>query len=297
MAEGVVLCQGDKTTCGGMIIVGSAHGENFGKPQACEGDLVTCGKDGKIYRIIGGISFYTIGPDNKRIAGSLDSYSSCPCKARILPSNAYPIYVNEESSAYRNVGKASVTSTLASPMPGVQPEQYAQLAKKQNNVANVCRPADNPLLNGVFLWTETTGAGHVFVSVHQDNSIYLYTYGRYGRTDPGNLTGDGILNFFQDEDARNYYRYELYEMDGRVFYIADADPTKIRSYFEDMWSSGTPSIQSPNMLDGTKRRGRSIDKYDVTGSNCTTHSVKGIKFAGSKVFDTGYQSATTQLYI
>ncbi|XTZ40295.1 hypothetical protein ACQYRI_10205 [Salmonella enterica] len=51
------------------------------------------------------------------------------------------------------------------------------------------------------------------------------------------------------------------------------------------------------MQEGTKRRGHTIDKYDVTGNNCTTHSVEGIKFAGSKIFDTGYKSATTQLPI
>ncbi|WP_139438171.1 hypothetical protein [Aeromonas veronii] len=32
------------------------------------------------------------------------------------------------------------------------------------------------------------------------------------------------------------------------------------------------------------------DKYDVTGSNCTTHTVDGIKIAGSKVFQFGATS-------
>jgi hypothetical protein len=50
-------------------------------------------------------------------------------------------------------------------------------------VTDTCKPEDNPLLNGVYIWTETTSAGHVFVSVHENNNIFLYTYGRYGRTD------------------------------------------------------------------------------------------------------------------
>ena len=99
MLKGIVLCQGDKTTCGGKIIAGSAHGVAFNKPQAKEGDPVTCGKDGKTYKIIGGIAFYTSGSENKRIAGSLDNYSSCPCKAKFLPANSYPVYIKEESSA------------------------------------------------------------------------------------------------------------------------------------------------------------------------------------------------------
>ncbi|WP_117147087.1 hypothetical protein, partial [Klebsiella pneumoniae] len=149
----------------------------------------------------------------------------------------------------------------------------------------------------VYIWTETTSAGHVFVSVHENNNIFLYTYGRYGRTDKSTFTGDGILDFFQDEDARKYYRYELYEMGARAFRIDDADPKIIRKFFENLWNGGVTPIQTPNMQDGTKRRGRTIDKYDVTGSNCTTHSVEGLKFAGSKVFEHGYTSTTTQLPI
>ncbi|WP_455507776.1 PAAR domain-containing protein [Enterobacter sp.] len=178
-----------------------------------------------------------------------------------------------------------------------EPVQHAQAAKKQNTFANTCKPEDNQLLNGVYLWTETTSAGHAFVSVHENNNIYLYTYGCYGRTDKSTFTGDGILDFFQDEDARKYYRYELYEMGARAFRIDDADPKITRKFFENLWNGGVAPIQTPNMQDGTKRRGRTIDKYDVTGSNCTTHSVEGIKFAGSKLFDHGYTSTTTQLPI
>ncbi|WP_439329720.1 hypothetical protein [Enterobacter hormaechei] len=170
-------------------------------------------------------------------------------------------------------------------------------AKKQNTFANTCKPEDNQLLNGVYIWTETTDAGHAFVSVHQDNSIYLYTYGRYGRTGPGNLTGDGILNFLQGEDARVYYRAELYRMGARAFRIDDADPTKTRQFFEDLWNKGEPAIRTSEMKETTRRRGRTIDEYDVTGNNCTTHSVEGIKFAGSRIFEHNYTSTTTQIPI
>lgn len=180
--------------------------------------------------------------------------------------------------------------------PG-EPVQHAQAAKKQNSFTDTCKPEDNPLLNGVYIWTETTDAGHAFVSVHQDNSIYLYTYGRYGRTGPGNLTGDGILNFLQGEDARVYYRAELYRMGARAFRIDDADPTKTRQFFEDLWNKGEPAIRTSEMKETTQRRGRTIDEYDVTGNNCTTHSVEGIKFAGSRVFEHNYTSTTTQIPI
>ena len=180
--------------------------------------------------------------------------------------------------------------------PG-EPMQRVQPAKKQNRFAGTCKPEDNPLLNGVYIWTETKNAGHAFVSVHENNNVYLYTYGRYDRTNRGGFTGDGVLNFLQDEDARVYYRSELYEMGARVFRIDDADPVKTRAFFEDLWNSSKPAIQTSKMPETTRRRGHTIDEYDVTGSNCTTHSVAGIKYAGSTVFEHGYTSTTTQLPI
>ncbi|QPS87263.1 PAAR domain-containing protein [Serratia plymuthica] len=136
MTKGIVLCQGDRTTCGGKITVGSAHAVNFNKPQAREGDPVTCGKDGNTYKIIGGISFYTTGPDKKRIAGSLDSYSSCPCKAKIRPSNSYPTYTKEESPTFKNAGLAATAPILAALMPKArsEPVQHAQTAKKKPGI-------------------------------------------------------------------------------------------------------------------------------------------------------------------
>ena len=117
MAKGIVLCQGDKTKCGDKITAGSAQGFSFGKPQAREGDPVTCGKDGKKYKIIGGISHYTSSPDNKRIAGSLDSHSSCPCKAKIIPSNLYPTYTQEDVAGMRGMEMPLAT--------GLQPKKEA----------------------------------------------------------------------------------------------------------------------------------------------------------------------------
>lgn len=51
------------------------------------------------------------------------------------------------------------------------------------------------------------------------------------------------------------------------------------------------------MGDRTKRRGKVIDVYDLTGSNCTTHTVQVIREAGTKIFDASYTSTTTQLRI
>ena len=287
MALGFFLFRQDKTTCGGKIIEGIDDHGHFGQPIACEGHAVTCGKHPGTYRISGGMRDSIHG---KRIAGTLHSTSTCPCKATFIHTSADGYEFNDETTVSH--------SAAAPPVTRPEPEQYAQTPKvKTSEYSGLCKPEDNPLLNGVYLWTEVTGSGHAFVSVHENGIIYLYSYGRYGRTDRSTLTGDGILDFFQGEDARRYYRYELYEMGARVFRIDDADSVLTRQFFENLWNNSAPSIQTPKMEDGTKRRGHTIDRYDVTGSNCATHSAAAIKFAGSKVFENSYNSTTTQLPI
>ncbi|WP_296235869.1 PAAR domain-containing protein [uncultured Enterobacter sp.] len=286
MAIGHFLFRSDKTACGGRIIEGCTDHQFFDKDMACEGHKVTCGKHAGRFRIVGGLENQDI--HGKRVAGTLQSRSSCPCKSRFIPS-IFDTYEFSKEPAKAETAQSHIVEFPVLPGPIADP--------KTDSFADICKPTDNRLLNGVYIWTETTSAGHAFVSVNENNSIYLYTYGRYGRTDRSTLTGDGILDFFQNEDARKYYRYELYEMGARAFRVDDADPELIRKFFEKLWNNGVSPIQTPKMQDGTIRRGRTIDKYDVTGNNCTTHSVEGIKFAGSKVFEHGYTSTTTQLPI
>ena len=84
MAEGNYLVQGDKTTCGGRITTGAEDHTIFDKPVARERDSVTCGQHPGLYKIAGGIDNDTI--HDRRMAGTLDSYSTCPCKAKFIPS-------------------------------------------------------------------------------------------------------------------------------------------------------------------------------------------------------------------
>lgn len=176
-----------------------------------------------------------------------------------------------------------IASQLKRPLMSVRPVADAPVATYNDNL---CRPADNPLANGVFVWTEVMGAGHVFVSVHQDNVVHVYTYGRYGHTACMGLTGDGVLNYLVGESARDNYRDELYRKQARVFLIADADIVKIRLFFETAWAAGKKVGPLPEDKKVTQERGRIIDGYDVTGSNCATHSQQGISAAGSTVFTT-----------
>ncbi|MEG5826666.1 PAAR domain-containing protein [Enterobacter bugandensis] len=296
VAKGYFLFRGDKTVCGGRIIEGWSDHQFFGKDMACEGHQVTCGKHPGRYRICGGLDTDDI--HGKRIAGTLHSYSSCPCKSKFIPSNWDDDYElgGELTVTHTDLSHLVEMPVLPGPIES-EPEQYAQTAKKQNSFADICKPENNPLLNGVYIWTEITDAGHAFVSVHENNSIYVYTYGRFGRKGPATLTGDGILNFLTGDDACLYYREELYKYQARVFLIDDVTPEETRRIFESLWNSGKKPVFTDAMGDRTKRRGKVIDVYDLTGSNCTTHTVQMIKEAGTKIFDTSFTSTTTQLRI
>jgi len=132
-AKGYFLFRGDKTVCGGRILEGCTDHQFFGKDMACEGHQVTCGKHPGRYRICGGLDTDYI--HGKRIAGTLHSYSSCPCKSKFVPSNF--------DDDYELGGEATVTHTDLSHLveipvlPGpIEPEpaQHAQAAKKKTGI-------------------------------------------------------------------------------------------------------------------------------------------------------------------
>ncbi|MGK4351172.1 PAAR domain-containing protein [Enterobacter sichuanensis] len=132
-AKGYFLFRGDKTVCGGRIIEGWSDHQFFGKDMACEGHQVTCGKHPGRYRVCGGLDTDYI--HGKRIAGTLHSYSSCPCKSKFVPSNW--------DDDYELGGEATVTHTALSHLvempvlPGPiesEPEQHAQTAKKKTGI-------------------------------------------------------------------------------------------------------------------------------------------------------------------
>ncbi len=93
MREGYYIGLGDKTTCGGTVLDGDPRVNIYGLLHACEGDQVTCGKHKGIYKILGGISH--IESHGRRMAGTLDSFSSCPCRAKFIPSVYTATYSNE----------------------------------------------------------------------------------------------------------------------------------------------------------------------------------------------------------
>lgn len=130
--KGYFLFRGDKTVCGGRIIEGFTDHQFFDKDMACEGHKVTCGKHPGYYRICGGLNNDDI--HGKRIAGTLHSYSSCPCKSKFVPSNLVDDYELESQSTTTTDNYHKVEFPV---LPGPiepEPEQHAQTAKKKTGI-------------------------------------------------------------------------------------------------------------------------------------------------------------------
>ncbi|HEE9874042.1 TPA: S-type pyocin domain-containing protein [Citrobacter braakii] len=105
MAIGYFLYHLDKTRCGGRILSGASDTDyeigGIVRQQVREGDPVTCGKHEGLFRVCGGMGdTYEVGGVLKEWAGSLDSYSSCPCRARFVPT-VFSHYYESDCNAGR----------------------------------------------------------------------------------------------------------------------------------------------------------------------------------------------------
>ena len=131
--KGYFLFRGDKTVCGGRIIEGWSDHQFFGRDMSCEGHQVTCGKYPCRYRICGGLDTDYI--HGKRIAGTLHSYSSCPCKSKFVPSNFDDGYElgGEETVTHTDLSHPLGIPVLPEPIES-EPEQHAQTAKKKTGI-------------------------------------------------------------------------------------------------------------------------------------------------------------------
>lgn len=135
MATGYYIRLNDKTSCGGFVTQATSRMVLHGIEQSREGDAVKCGVDGKSYRIEGGISHVT--SDGIRLAGTLDSVSGCPCKARLEPSLFCATYENEESPAavadrpFSAAGYVQGAAVAATPTP-LNPRRPADAQREQD---------------------------------------------------------------------------------------------------------------------------------------------------------------------
>lgn len=144
----------------------------------------------------------------------------------------------------------------------------------------------NILPSGVFVWTETKGTGHAFLSVHKDNMIYVYSYGRYdgGYGSASSPLGNGVLIRFTNKEAITYIHNELYRVNAKVFQIKDVTEDKVIEIYDRIWRSSNEKPSGDSTPIDIKTYGRVIGTYDISGNNCTTKASDVLKEAGSKIF-------------
>lgn len=134
MATGFFLYHMDKTSCGGRILAGASDDTyeigGIERQQVRAGDPVTCGKYEGRFRVCGGMGdTYEVGGELKEWAGSLDSYSSCPCCARFIPSvethtyvstcNAGKVAEREETTRKKKLAEAKEKGLEPMPIPAL----------------------------------------------------------------------------------------------------------------------------------------------------------------------------------
>jgi len=131
--KGYYLFRGDKTRCGGVITEGWSDHQHFDRDMACEGHKVTCGKHPGLYRICGGLDDDDI--HGKKIAGTLHSYSSCPCKSKFINSNWNDDYElgGEATVIHTDLSHLAEMPVLPGPIEP-EPEQHAQSVKKKTGI-------------------------------------------------------------------------------------------------------------------------------------------------------------------
>lgn len=131
MAIGYFLCVGDKTTCGGKILTGDQTFSWLGVAGARQGDMVSCGNHPGTYVICGGIE--DMWDNGRMLAGTLDSFSSCPCQARFIAST-FDSYEQKNATRRHSLSDADTPSSPVQNPPSTEVSpQYAQAARKKDS--------------------------------------------------------------------------------------------------------------------------------------------------------------------
>lgn len=131
MAKGYFIRKGDKTSCGGEVLEGDTRITMFGFAHAREGDRVSCGKSSEFFQIQGGVSF--IDSHGRPVAGTLDSVSSCPCKATLQHSITITSYISQATPA--------PPTARAVPQPATPPAPANPVAPRQPGPASAAKTA------------------------------------------------------------------------------------------------------------------------------------------------------------
>jgi hypothetical protein len=121
--------------------------------------------------------------------------------------------------------------------------------------------------------------GHVALRVYnsKEGYDYVYDFGRYGDVHWNQITGDGILNIYDDSDA--YFKTEqgIRESIGYAEYSSVAEDRKIINYYNSLARKGT---RYKNGEGKNKTSYKLSEDYDIFDNNCCTKSADGLTLIG-----------------
>lgn len=138
--------------------------------------------------------------------------------------------------------------------------------------------------DGVYVWIETEGVGHAFISMHQSENIYVYSYGRYDDIDLIKVTGEGVLAKFQGKPAIFFIKAELNLKNYKIYKINDVLIKPCISFFDKLWNASSEKPDNIHKNEIWKKYGKVINKYNLFYRNCTTIIIDALKASGTKIF-------------
>lgn len=261
MSIGYFLRAGDKTTCGGKILTGDNTFLFHGSSAAREGDLVTCGKYAGTYKILGGIS--NIRGNGRMMAGTLDSFSSCPCKAQFINSLS-DCYHKQEIPPSKSFSspKSLLTSNIT----------RARSTHAVNNlsvpVITTTKPFEESLIKNpinIYIMIATDKEGHVGLIIGDNERSMLYDPGGSytgcfnRRCEDGAPTHRGSNDVFpypmwEWEDYLAYHLEDGINMSVMHFIIPKTQADKLIQLIDEK-GGGAPLFCATNVSDVLKRSG------------------------------------------
>jgi uncharacterized Zn-binding protein involved in type VI secretion len=221
MAIGYFLRVGDKTTCGGQILTGDNTFIFHGRSAARQGDLVTCGKHSGTYNILGGVS--NVWGNGRMMAGTLDSFSSCPCKARLINSITDCYSKDDEPAQARSFVEIEQKQLITTPKPS------STVNNVFNNTHNVPVITSNSPINkafikdpiNIYVMIAIDWEGHIGLIIGDGEDAILYDPG-------GSYTGcynrrceDGAPTHRGSNDQ---FPYPMWEWNDYLFYHLASGP-------------------------------------------------------------------------
>lgn len=259
MAIGHFIRQGDQTTCGGVVLEADPQVMMFGIAHARQGDRVSCGKDGKVYRIVGGVWY--IRSHGALVAGTLDSFSGCPCRARLLPSLLNATYQSRSapSAAASSPGVVATAPHPVAPADGAAEPTFSSLPEEEEEEEELLEEAGIVLHLGLFFdgtgnnqansaATEGCHASGLGMAqqVAEDIRQYCAAYGYDGQGNgPDNSYGNGVSNVARLHD--------LYPDQSEERLLPGADEAYIPVYIEGI---GTRSGLADSLYSQGTGKGR-----------------------------------------